>query len=52
MGRVLIIGAGGVGAVATKKIAANSDVFTDIMLASRTESKAIKIANEIKNVKI
>ena len=52
MGRVLIIGAGGVGTVVAKKVAQNSDVFTDIMLASRTKSKCDKIASEIKNVKI
>ena len=43
MGRVLIIGAGGVGTVVAKKVAQNSDVFTDIMLASRTKSKCDKI---------
>ena len=52
MGRVLIIGAGGVGTVVAKKVAQNSDVFTEIMLASRTKSKCDKIASEIKNVKI
>lgn len=52
MGRVLIIGAGGVGTVVAKKVAANSHIFTDIMLASRTESKCRKIAKEIKDVNI
>lgn len=52
MGRVLIIGAGGVSTVAVKKIAMNADVFTDIMLASRTKSKCDAIAAAIKNVKI
>ena len=52
MGRVLIIGAGGVGTVVAKKVAQNSDVFTDIMLASRTKSKCDKIASEIQGVKI
>lgn len=52
MGRVLIIGAGGVGTVVAKKVAQNSDIFTDIMLASRTKSKCDKIASEIINVKI
>lgn len=52
MGRVLIIGAGGVGTVVAKKVAQNSDIFTDIMLASRTKSKCDKIASEIKNVKV
>jgi len=52
MGRSLIRGAGGVGAVVAKKVAQNSDVFTEIMLASRTKSKCDKIASEITNVKI
>ena len=52
MGRVLIIGAGGVGTVVAKKVAQNSDVFTEIMLASRTKSKCDKIASEIQGVKI
>ena len=52
MGRVLIIGAGGVGTVVAKKVAQNRDVFTEIMLASRTKSKCDKIASEITNVKI
>ncbi len=43
MSRVLIIGAGGVGTVVAHKVAANP-VFTDIMLASRTKSKADDIA--------
>ncbi|CAG0963583.1 MAG: saccharopine dehydrogenase family protein [Bacteroidetes bacterium] len=48
MGKVLIIGAGGVGQVATFKCAMNTDVFTEITLASRTQSKCDKIAEEIK----
>lgn len=39
MGRVLIIGAGGVGTVVARKVAQNPDIFTDVMLASRTVSK-------------
>ena len=46
MCKVLIIGAGGVGTVATYKIAANP-VFTDVMLASRTKSKCDDIAKAI-----
>lgn len=49
MGKVLIIGAGGVGTVVTHKVAQNSEVFTDIMLASRTKSKCDAIATEVKN---
>jgi saccharopine dehydrogenase (NAD+, L-lysine-forming) len=48
MGKVLIIGAGGVGTVVTNKVAQNSDVFTDIILASRTRSKCDAIAEDVK----
>lgn len=47
MGRVLIIGAGGVGTVVVHKVAQNSDIFTEIMLASRTKSKCDAIAKAI-----
>ena len=47
MARVLIIGAGGVGAVVAHKCASVPEVFTEIMLASRTKSKCDKIAAEI-----
>ena len=47
MGKVLIIGAGGVGNVVVKKCAALPEVFTEIMLASRTKSKCDAIAAEI-----
>ena len=47
MGKVLIIGAGGVGTVVAFKVARNPDVFTDIMLASRTKSKCDAIAGAI-----
>ena len=47
MGKVLIIGAGGVASVAAHKVAQNSDVFTDIMIASRTESKCKDLAKAI-----
>ncbi|NDW18570.1 saccharopine dehydrogenase family protein [Dysgonomonas sp. 216] len=52
MGRVLIIGAGGVGTVVTHKVAQNMDVFTKIMLASRTKSKCDAIAQAIGGNKI
>ena len=48
MGRVLIIGAGGVGTVVVNKIAQVPEVFTDIMLASRTKSKCNVIAADVK----
>ena len=47
MGKVLIIGAGGVGTVVAHKVAQNPDVFTEIVLASRTQSKCDAIANAI-----
>ena len=34
MGKVLIIGAGGVGTVVANKVAQNNKVFTEIMLPS------------------
>ncbi|MEG1580261.1 MAG: saccharopine dehydrogenase family protein [Bacteroidaceae bacterium] len=49
MGKVLIIGAGGVATVAAHKVAQNSDVFTDIMIASRTKSKCDAIVKAIGN---
>lgn len=39
MGKCLIIGCGGVASVAIHKCCQNSEVFTEIMLASRTRSK-------------
>ena len=48
MGKVLIIGAGGVGTVVVNKVAQNPDVFTEIMLASRTKSKCDIIAADVK----
>lgn len=44
----MIIGAGGVGTVVANKVAQNSDLFTDIMLASRTKSKCDAIAEDVK----
>jgi saccharopine dehydrogenase (NAD+, L-lysine-forming) len=46
MGRALIIGAGGAGAVATKKCAMSRDVFGEVHLASRTLAKCEKIQRE------
>lgn len=49
MSRLLIIGCGGVAGVAIHKCCQNSDVFTEICIASRTKSKcdAIKAKLEI-----
>ncbi len=49
MSKVLIIGAGGVGSVVAHKCAMLNEVFTEIMLASRTKRKCDAIASEIKN---
>ena len=47
MAKIIIIGAGGVGTVVARKAAQNHSVFTDILLASRTQSKCDAIANAI-----
>ncbi len=47
MGRVLVIGAGGVGTVVISKMASLPEVFDDIMLASRTKSKCDAIAAKV-----
>mgnify|MGYP006385303681 FL=1 len=52
MGKVLIIGAGGVATVAAHKVAQNSDVFDEIMIASRTKSKCDAIVKAIGNPNI
>lgn len=44
--KVLIIGAGGVGNVVVKKCAMNPEVFSEIVLASRTKRKCDAIAEE------
>jgi saccharopine dehydrogenase (NAD+, L-lysine forming) len=47
MSKVLIIGAGGVGRVVASKCADNPQVFSEILLASRTVSKCDTIAREV-----
>lgn len=47
MSKVLIIGAGGVGRVVASKCADNPEVFSEILLASRTLSKCDTIAREV-----
>ncbi|MFH2069062.1 MAG: saccharopine dehydrogenase family protein [Candidatus Omnitrophota bacterium] len=47
MGRVLIIGAGGVGGVVTHKCSQVSEVFSKIMLASRTLAKCERIKEQV-----
>ena len=53
MGKALIIGAGGVAGVVVHKCCQNSEVFTEICIASRTKSKcdALKAAVEAKDTK-
>ena len=48
MEKVLVIGAGGVGAVAVVKMAMHPEVFKDITLASRTLSKCDEIAENVR----
>lgn len=50
MSKLLIIGAGGVGRVVAHKCAQLKDVFTDILLASRTRERCDDIAREIKEM--
>ncbi len=47
MSKVIIIGAGGVGSVVAHKCAQLPEVFSEILLASRTKSKCDKIAADI-----
>ncbi|MGB0957394.1 MAG: saccharopine dehydrogenase family protein [Litorivicinus sp.] len=47
MAKVVIIGAGGVGGVVTHKVASLPDVFTDVVLASRTLAKCDAIAAQL-----
>ena len=48
MAKVLVIGAGGVGSVAVHKLAMNPDIFSEVVLASRTLSKCEAIAASVK----
>ncbi|MCQ2253864.1 MAG: saccharopine dehydrogenase family protein [Bacteroidaceae bacterium] len=48
MAKVLQIGCGGVGTVVAHKLAQNPDVFTEIVLASRTKAKCDAVAKIIK----
>ncbi|MEC8208942.1 MAG: saccharopine dehydrogenase NADP-binding domain-containing protein, partial [Verrucomicrobiota bacterium] len=48
MSKVVIIGAGGVGNVVAQKCAQLADVFTEIVLASRTVTKCEAIAADVK----
>ncbi|WP_299076881.1 saccharopine dehydrogenase family protein [uncultured Ruegeria sp.] len=48
-GKTLVVGAGGVSHAAVHKMAMNSDIFTEITLASRTKSKCDAIAAAVKD---
>lgn len=48
MGKILIIGAGGVGRVVVQKCAQNSEVFNEITLASRTLEKCEQVRKDVK----
>ena len=47
MGRLLIIGCGGVAGVAIHKCCQNSEVFTEICIASRTKSKCDALKKQV-----
>jgi len=48
MSRIIIIGAGGVGRVVSYKCAQHPEIFSEIMLASRTLSKCEQIASDVR----
>jgi len=52
MGKVIQIGAGGVGTVVAYKLAQHPEIFNEIVLASRTKSKCDDIAGTIENARI
>ena len=52
MSKIIIIGAGGVGNVVAQKCAREGEVFSEILLASRTKSKCDAIAQRIGEDKI
>ncbi len=47
MSKVIIIGVGGVGSVVAYKCAQHPEVFTEIVLASRTKSKCDALAGRL-----
>src|SRR4030065_687188 len=52
MGKVLVIGAGGVGTVVIHKMASLPDLFSEILLASRTKSKCDAIAEKVGKTRV
>lgn len=49
MGRLLVIGCGGVASVAIHKCCQNSDVFTELCIASRTKEKCDKLKTDLES---
>ena len=49
MSKLLVIGCGGVASVAIRKCCQNSDVFTEIMIASRTKEKCDTLKAKIES---
>ncbi|MCL2575652.1 MAG: saccharopine dehydrogenase family protein [Defluviitaleaceae bacterium] len=47
MGKILMIGAGGVASVAAHKLAQNDSVFTELMIASRTKARCDELKTAI-----
>ena len=50
MGKVLLIGCGGVGAVAVHKCCQNSKVFQEICIASRTKEKCDRLKEKLQDI--
>ncbi|MBO4636807.1 MAG: saccharopine dehydrogenase family protein [Clostridiales bacterium] len=49
MARLLVIGCGGVAQVAIQKCCQNSETFSELMIASRTESKCIELKKKLES---
>ncbi len=50
MSRVVIVGAGGVGSVVAHKCAQDPEVFSEILLASRTEERCRRVADDVRRL--
>ncbi len=50
MARVIVIGAGGVASVTVHKIVQNADVFTDLLIATRTREKADRLRDKLQGL--
>ena len=49
MGKIMIIGCGGVGSVAVHKCCQNSDAFSEVVIASRTGSKCEELKEKLQD---